>query len=45
MCTTVGDTVKISDVKVYDLETEAKIREQEEAIRKQEEAERKGAKE
>lgn len=41
----VGDSVKISDVKVYDLETDAKIKEQEEAIRKQEEAERDSAKE
>jgi len=37
----VGDAVKISGIKIYDLETDAKIREQEEAIASQEEAAKK----
>lgn len=41
----VGDTVKISDIKLYDLETDAKIREQEEAIAKEEAAAKKASSE
>lgn len=39
----IGDAVRISDIKLYDLETEAKIREQEEMIAKEEARERKSA--
>eukprot|EP00656_Telonema_subtile_P058467 TRINITY_DN990_c0_g2_i1.p1 TRINITY_DN990_c0_g2~~TRINITY_DN990_c0_g2_i1.p1 ORF type:complete len:254 (+),score=110.79 TRINITY_DN990_c0_g2_i1:807-1568(+) len=41
----VGDTVKISDIKVYDLETDAKIKEQEAAIAKEEAAAKSAASE